>query len=269
MHSTSAAGTTGYLTFPSFLSVLAVNPGTGNIVEVALSGATDPDGDPVTLTITGVTQDEALNGLGDGDTAPDAEVGSASNRVRLRAERSGTGDGRVYRIAFTAADPAGATCSGVVTVGVPHDQRPNGAPVDSRAGRELLRSVVPTHLVQQAPPYGGACWRASPPGDGRRCRSLLWNPHQTIEGVVVRQSPHNTTRFPLGSSKREWRGIPGSSTGGKCSRAPAATARACAASKSATLNPNALAWSRCGSLSPRRRMLKRNIESPSPNTHRA
>ena len=112
-------------------SVARLWPPNHKLVEVALSGATDPDGDPVTLTITGVTQDEALNGLGDGDTAPDAQLGSASNKVLLRAERSGTGDGRVYRIAFTGTDHAGATCSGVVTVGVPHDQRPNGAPVDS------------------------------------------------------------------------------------------------------------------------------------------
>ena len=47
----------------------------------------------------------------------------------LRAERSGTGDGRVYRIAFTARDGHGGTTSGVVTVGVPHDN--NGAAVDT------------------------------------------------------------------------------------------------------------------------------------------
>lgn len=111
-------------------SVASLWPPNHKLVEIALAGATDPDGDPVTLTITGVTQDEALNGLGDGDTSPDAVAGSASNKVLLRAERSGTGDGRVYRIAFTGSDPAGATCSGVVVVGVPHDQG-KGGPVDS------------------------------------------------------------------------------------------------------------------------------------------
>ena len=39
---------------------------------ITLTGATDPDGNTVVLTITGVTQDEPLNGLGDGDTSPDA-----------------------------------------------------------------------------------------------------------------------------------------------------------------------------------------------------
>lgn len=89
---------------------------------VTLSGATDPDGDTVTLNITGVTQDEALKGLGDGDTAPDAKAGPKSNQVYLRAERSGTGDGRVYRIAFEGSDGEGGTCSGTVAVGVPHDK---------------------------------------------------------------------------------------------------------------------------------------------------
>jgi hypothetical protein len=40
--------------------------------------------------------------------------------MMLRAERSGTGDGRVYRISFEASDGT-ATCSGTVSVAVPHD----------------------------------------------------------------------------------------------------------------------------------------------------
>jgi hypothetical protein len=80
----------------------------------------------VTITITGVTQDEPLNGLGDGDTAPDAAaVSGHPDQVQLRAERSGTGDGRVYRIAFTVSDGK-SSCTGTVFVGVPHDQ--SGAP---------------------------------------------------------------------------------------------------------------------------------------------
>jgi hypothetical protein len=97
---------------------------------ITVSGVTDADGDPVTVTITGVTQDEALDGLGDGDTAPDAQAGSASNEVSVRAERSGLGDGRVYRIAVSGADTRGGNCTGSVLVTVPHDQ--SGAPaVDS------------------------------------------------------------------------------------------------------------------------------------------
>jgi hypothetical protein len=70
---------------------------------VTLTGATDPDGDTPTLTITGVTQDEPVRITENGDASPDAVAGPASNQVSLRAERRGDGDGRVYRIAFAAA----------------------------------------------------------------------------------------------------------------------------------------------------------------------
>ncbi len=100
-------------------------PVNGKFVAVTVSGATDPDGDKVAITVAGVTQDEPTNGLGDGDTAPDARIGTGitAATVELRAERSGTGDGRVYRVAFTATDPSGATCTGTVIVDVPHNQK--------------------------------------------------------------------------------------------------------------------------------------------------
>ena len=69
-----------------------------------------------------MTQDEPLNGKADGNTALDAKPGPASNQVYLRAERSGQGNGRVYRIAFSGSDGQGGTCSGVALVGVPHDK---------------------------------------------------------------------------------------------------------------------------------------------------
>jgi hypothetical protein len=90
---------------------------------ITLSGATDPDGGTVTLTITGVTQDEPINGTGDGDVAPDAKAGTLSNTVFLRAERSGSGNGRVYRISFTVSDGSGGTCTGTVKVSVPKDTK--------------------------------------------------------------------------------------------------------------------------------------------------
>jgi hypothetical protein len=96
---------------------------------VSITGATDPEGDDLVTAVTGVTQDEPVNGLGDGDTSPDAVLGPVSNQVRLRAERSGTGDGRVYRIGVTVTDEFGLTCSATLRVGVPHDQA--HSPIDS------------------------------------------------------------------------------------------------------------------------------------------
>jgi uncharacterized repeat protein (TIGR01451 family) len=89
---------------------------------VSVGGATDPDGGTLTTTVTGVTQDEPLNALGDGTTQPDAVAAAGPNQVWLRAERSGLGDGRVYAIHVSVTDGHGGSCSGVATVSVPHDQ---------------------------------------------------------------------------------------------------------------------------------------------------
>jgi hypothetical protein len=92
--------------------------------RVALSGGSDPDGDDFTLEITGVGQDEPVDGRGDGSTSPDAVMATDSQTVDLRAEASAHGDGRVYRIAFTAEDALGAHCSGTVKVSVARHNRP-------------------------------------------------------------------------------------------------------------------------------------------------
>jgi hypothetical protein len=78
----------------------------------------DVEGDPVTVTVTGVRQDEPVNGLGDGDTSPDATLAPP----QLRVERAGGGDGRVYHIEFVGQDSGGASCAGTLAVCVPHDQ---------------------------------------------------------------------------------------------------------------------------------------------------
>jgi len=66
-------------------------------------------------------QDEAVNGLGDGDTSPDG-FGLGTAVAQVRAERSGLGNGRVYIINFTASDDKESSCTGSITVGVPHDK---------------------------------------------------------------------------------------------------------------------------------------------------
>jgi hypothetical protein len=54
-----------------------------------------------------------------------------SSTVQIRAERGGTGDGRVYVISYSATDPSGASCSGSLSVSVQHDQKPGHVAVDS------------------------------------------------------------------------------------------------------------------------------------------
>lgn len=82
----------------------------------------DPDGDDVEVSIFGIFQDEPVDGLGDGDTSPDAEIVDGST-VKLRAERSGNENGRVYTILVLANDGNGDRCSELVQVEVPHDEK--------------------------------------------------------------------------------------------------------------------------------------------------
>ena len=98
-------------------------------MPVEVNGATDVEGDTVTVRIDSIFQDEPTNGLGDGDTSPDG-VGIGTSMAQVRAERSGKDNGRVYHVRFTAGDGNGGTCSGEVLVGVPKSQSLKGAPVD-------------------------------------------------------------------------------------------------------------------------------------------
>jgi len=98
----------------------ALWPPNHDLAPIALSGLTDPDGDVVTFSVSGITTDEAVDANGGGDTAPDAD-GVGTSTPRIRAERSGNGDGRVYEIRFDATDGKGGSCSGAVRVGVPHN----------------------------------------------------------------------------------------------------------------------------------------------------
>ncbi len=116
-------------------------PPNHKFVTISVLGATDPDGDGVTITIEGIFQDEPVDALGDGRFAPDG-AGVGSSTAYVRAERSGTnkvaGNGRVYHIGFSADDSNGGACTGEVLVGVPHDK--HAAPIDDGA---LYDSTLP------------------------------------------------------------------------------------------------------------------------------
>jgi hypothetical protein len=67
-----------------------------------------------------VASNEPVNGTGDGDTSPDWEIVGA-NHVRLRAERAGTGNGRIYTITLTCTDGSGNTTTKTTVVFVAHN----------------------------------------------------------------------------------------------------------------------------------------------------
>ncbi len=74
---------------------------------------------PVTNVLS-VTSNEPINGTGDGDTAPDWVV-IDDHHVKLRAERAGNGNGRIYTIKITSTDDCGNVAIAYTTVLVPHN----------------------------------------------------------------------------------------------------------------------------------------------------
>ena len=95
-------------------------PPNHKMVDVTIDyTVTDPC--PNTCVLT-VSSDEPVNGTGDGDTAPDWEVIDA-HHVRLRAERAGNSNGRIYSIDITCTnDTNKLSTTKTVKVVVVHDQ---------------------------------------------------------------------------------------------------------------------------------------------------
>jgi len=70
------------------------------------------------VVISQVTSDEAENGNGDGNTSNDIVIAPDCKSVQLRAERSGNGDGRVYKITLKVKDSSGNVATAVRQVTV-------------------------------------------------------------------------------------------------------------------------------------------------------
>jgi hypothetical protein len=98
---------------------------------ITVSDAVDPN---PTFVLTSIVSNEPDNGLGDGDKSNDiqeAEYGTPDVDFKLRAERSGKGNGRIYTVTYTATDASANSTSTSATVTVPHDMgQANAAPTN-------------------------------------------------------------------------------------------------------------------------------------------
>ena len=88
-----------------------------NDVEASFTATSDV----ASITLVSVTSNEPDEGPGDGDTANDIVIVD-NDTIQLRAERSGTGDGRIYTITYQATNTCGATVTATATVTVPHNK---------------------------------------------------------------------------------------------------------------------------------------------------
>jgi len=124
-------------------SITMIWPPNHKFIPVNVLGVYDPDGDAFSISIDSIYQDEPVNDVGDGNTSPDG-LGVGTDTAEVRAERSGNkklpGNGRVYHIEFSAEDEFGDSCSGEVSVAVPHDQGKGSTPIDDGA---LYDSTMP------------------------------------------------------------------------------------------------------------------------------
>jgi uncharacterized repeat protein (TIGR01451 family) len=94
-------------------------PSNHKLIDITVSYDVTDNCGPLTNVLS-VTSNEAISGPG--NMTPDWEIVDA-HHLQLRAERSGTGSGRIYTITITSTDSAGNTSSKRLFVTVPHDQR--------------------------------------------------------------------------------------------------------------------------------------------------
>jgi spore coat protein A, manganese oxidase len=90
-----------------------------SMAPVSILGVSDSAGAPVAIHVTRVTQDEAVSHRGLDDACVDAKV--VNGQLYLRRERGDAGNGRVYRVSFTAVTRDGGSADGSVLVGVPRE----------------------------------------------------------------------------------------------------------------------------------------------------
>jgi hypothetical protein len=96
------------------------------VTVILTTNAADSSGGSVTLSVQ-VTSDEPPEYDGDGNFLPDHEVVGINQStgvitLKLRAERSGKGDGRSYTITVTATDQSGNASTAEAVVAAPHDK---------------------------------------------------------------------------------------------------------------------------------------------------
>lgn len=97
-------------------------PPNHKMIELDLSvSAFDDSGESPLIELVGVTSTEPADGQGDGSTESDIDI-TEENRVFVRAERSGTGNMRIYTITYKATDAAGNFAFGTADVVVPHNR---------------------------------------------------------------------------------------------------------------------------------------------------
>ena len=102
-------------------SPAALWPPNHKMAAVTLSPTLSGTCGTATCRVMLVTSNEPADGLGDGDTSPDWEIGEGLT-VMLRAERAGGGSGRIYTVTIHCTDEAGNVVTKTAAVSVPRQR---------------------------------------------------------------------------------------------------------------------------------------------------
>ena len=103
------------------------------MVPITIEGASDPENEPLTIVVNTIKQDEKTKWWKT-DPSPDATISPLAVRAQ-RGNPTDAGNGRFYTLHYTATDPGGLSCLGVMKVIVPGR---TAVPVD---GGELFNSL--------------------------------------------------------------------------------------------------------------------------------
>ena len=114
----------------------------------------------VSFVLTSITSNEPDDDIGDGNTSPDwtdADFGTPDVAFKLRSERMGPRNGRIYTITYTASDNCGNSTQDQVQVRVEHDQSGHAFVVqvgqgDNAPGANYLAVVVPSASAMAGAP---------------------------------------------------------------------------------------------------------------------
>lgn len=103
-------------------SQIVLSPPNHRMVPIAIAVEASDASGPVSCSVVSVFSNEPVDGRGDGHTGADWRI-TGPLMVELRAERSGSGAGRIYTVAVSCRDAAGNAAVSQTTVTVPRDRR--------------------------------------------------------------------------------------------------------------------------------------------------
>jgi Bacterial Ig domain len=133
----------------STVTATSLWPPNHNLVNVGLAvSAADNSGDPVQISVAVYSDEDDLT-PGSPEHSPDAKD-IAPGTLRLRAERDGAGDGRVYLIIITATDSSSNTSRNCLTVVVPKSK----SAADAAAAAQQAQAALAHCAAHGTPPAG-------------------------------------------------------------------------------------------------------------------